>query len=455
MKKKVLIIDDEISICSTLSFALKDKYDVRMAIEPYDAIKILQNEFINICLLDLRLGGHDGNELLIKIKEMDPTIIVIIMTAYASIDTSVEAIRRGAYTYLAKPLNLGELFLVLEQAIEYQQLNEKVEYLNKEIEKKYVYNGIIGRSPQMKNIYMMIEKLKNVDTSVMILGESGTGKEIIAKALHYSGKRKNEKFVGVNCAAIPETLLEGELFGYKKGAFTGAVADMKGKFEVANKGTLFLDEIGDMTLSLQAKLLRVLQEKEFTPLGSNEKRNFDIRVLAATNKDITSLVEKGSFRQDLYFRINVVQIHIPPLRERKQDLRLLINHFIGLHNKELGKHIKGMSKEAQRKLLDYSYPGNVRELSNILEYAMVLTDDETIEADDLPQEVSYYQKNRVGHSESVFKEDLLGLSLKKIEAKIIHATLINNNGHRQKTAKMLGISERGLRNKIKEYDINI
>ena len=420
MKKKVLVVDDEINICSTLALALKDIYDVYIAVDPFGAIDILRREYINICLLDLRLGEHDGNELLSKIKEIDKSIIVIIITAYASIDSSIEAIKKGAYSYLTKPLNMCELLLVLQQALEYQQLNEKVEYLSREIEQKYVYNGIIGLSLFIiKNIFLMINKLKHVDTRVMITGESGTGKELIAKALHYSGKRKDERFVEINCAAIPETLLEGEMFGYKKGAFTGAFEDKKGKLSIANKGTLFLDEIGDMPLSLQAKLLKVLEEKEITPLGSNEKQKLDLRIITATNKDLESMVNKGEFRQDLYFRINVIEIRLPALRERKQDLRLLFKHFIELHNKELGKNIKEMSKEAQRALLEYSYPGNVRELSNILEHAMVLTDDDTIEFDDLPREIKGYQIREMGRNNNIYKENLLGLSLKEVEKSLL------------------------------------
>ena len=301
----------------------------------------------------------------------------------------------------------------------------------------------------------MINKLKHVDTRVMITGESGTGKELIAKALHYSGKRKDERFVEINCAAIPETLLEGEMFGYKKGAFTGAFEDKKGKLSIANKGTLFLDEIGDMPLSLQAKLLKVLEEKEITPLGSNEKQKLDLRIITATNKDLESMVNKGEFRQDLYFRINVIEIRLPALRERKQDLRLLFKHFIELHNKELGKNIKEMSKEAQRALLEYSYPGNVRELSNILEHAMVLTDDDTIEFDDLPREIKGYQIREMGRNNNIYKENLLGLSLKEVETMLIRATLIDNNGNKKKSAEILGISERGLYNKTKKYNIEI
>ena len=447
-----MIIDDELGICTSLSLALEDKYNVKSSLNPVDGLKMLKEEVFNICLLDLKIGEYNGLEFLDKIKELDKNIVVIIMTAYGSIDTTVEAIKKGAYTYLTKPLNISDLYLQIEQALEYQRLNETVEYLSKELENKYVYNGIIGRSPLMKNVFNIIEKLKDVDTNVVISGESGTGKELVARALHFSGKRKKEKFEEVNCAAIPDSLLEEELFGHKKGSFTGAVEDRKGLFEYADNGTIFLDEISDMPYSLQAKLLRVLQEKEFSPIGSNEKKQLNVRIISATNKDLKKLVEKGEFRLDLFFRLNVVEINLPSLKEKKQDLPILFRHFIEKFNEELGKDIKGLSNEAEKLLLDYNYPGNVRELSNIMESSMVLSNNDIIDIDDLPDEVRYYTKKYTG--KAIVLEDLIGLSLKEIEKRVINATLKDNNYHRIKTAEILEISEKGLRNKIKEYNIN-
>ncbi len=305
----------------------------------------------------------------------------------------------------------------------------------------------------MKNVFKMIEKLKDVDTNVVIAGESGTGKELVARAIHFSGRRKMERFEEVNCAAIPEGLLEEELFGHKKGSFTGAVEDRQGKFEYANNGTIFLDEIGDMPFSLQAKLLRVLQQKEFSPIGSNEKKQLNIRVIAATNKDLKSMVDKGEFRQDLYFRLNVVEINLPALKDKKQDLPLLFKHFISKFNDDLEKSIQGISAEAEKKLLDYNYPGNIRELSNIFESSMVLSNSEIIEIDDLPDEVRLYEKS-LSNKNTIVAEDLIGLKLREIEKRVINATLTLNGGHMLKTAEMLGISENGLRNKIKEYGLN-
>lgn len=453
MKKNILIIDDEIGICTSLSIALEDKYNVKACTNPSEGIKAIKDEYYNLCLLDLKIGEIDGVEVLSEIKKIDKNIVVIIMTAYGSIDTTVDAIKKGAYTYLIKPLDINDLYILIDQALEFQRLNDMVKYLSKELENRYEYNGIIGRSSVMKNVFKLIDKVKDIDTNVVILGDSGTGKELVARAIHYSGKRKNEKFVEVNCAAIPAGLLEEELFGHKRGSFTGAVGDSKGKFEYANNGTIFLDEIGDMPFDLQAKLLRVLQQKEYSPIGSNEKIKINIRVISATNKDLKSLVASGEFRQDLYFRLNVVEINLPLLKDRKQDLPLLFNYFIEQFNKELDKNILGLSKEAEKKLLEYDYPGNVRELSNIIERSMVMTNKEIIHLDDLPDEVKLF-KNEGRNGEPVFSEDLVGLTLKEIERRIIKESLVRNNGSRKLTAEMLGISDKGIRNKIKEYGLN-
>lgn len=454
MSKSILIIDDELGICTSLSIALEDKYNVKSCSNPAEALKLLKEECFNVCLLDLKIGIYNGIDVLSEIKQIDRNIIVIMMTAFGSIGTSIEAIKKGAYTYLTKPLNLDELNILIDQALEFQRLNEKIQYLSKELENKYDYNGIIGRSPLMKNVFKMIEKLKDVDTNVVISGESGTGKELVARAIHFSGKRKTERFEEVNCAAIPEGLLEEELFGHKKGSFTGAVEDRQGKFEYANNGTIFLDEIGDMSIALQAKLLRVIQQKEYSPLGSNEKKKLNIRIIAATNKDLKAMVESGKFRQDLYFRLNVIEINLPPLRERKQDLPLLFKYFIEKFNKELDKNIQCLSKEVEKNLLNYNYPGNVRELSNIIEYSMVLSNEDTIEIENLPEEVINYDVTSQRQN-LMFSEDLLGRKLRDVEKVIIKANLTKNGGKIRLTADILGISEKGLRNKIREYNINI
>lgn len=458
MRKKILIVDDEIDICSSLTFALEDKYDVKSTINPKEALNMLIKESYNLVLLDLKIGMVDGINVLKEIKNLDKSIQVIIMTAYGSIMSSVDAIKKGAYTYLTKPLDLSILEDSISQALEHQRKNEKVKYVNNKLDNKNSYNGIIGKSSAMKNVFHMIEKLKDVDTSVVVTGESGTGKELVARAIHYSGKRKDKNFVEINCAAIPEGLLEEELFGHKKGTFTGALSDKQGKFEYANNGTIFLDEIGDMPFKLQSKLLRVLQEKRYTPLGSNIPVEFNVRVVAATNRDLRKLVEEGKFRGDLYFRLNVFEIILPPLRDRIQDLPLLYNHFIELYNNLMNKNV-GLSKEAEDCLLSYNYPGNIRELSNIIECAVLLAKDDVIESENLPVEVQNRKINindelDLNMGTSIGTESLVGLTLQEAEKKLIKAALKLNNGHKKATATMLGISERGLRYKINEYGLN-
>lgn len=449
--KNILIIDDEIGICSSLTFALEDKYKVYSTLNPDEGLEIIKNKNINLVLLDLKIGDVDGLEVLGRIKEINKEVIVIVMTAYGSILSSVEAMKKGAYTYLTKPMNLEELYIVIGKALEYQGMTEEIQYLNKELQNKYQYGGIIGKSEGMKKIFNLIEKLKDVETSVMITGESGTGKELVARAIHFSGKRKNNKFVEVNCAAIPEGLLEEEFFGHKKGTFTNAISDKIGKFQYANKGTIFLDEIGDMSLNLQSKLLRVIQEKSFIPLGANEPIDIDVRIIAATNKDLRKMVEEGTFRKDLYFRLNVIELKIPPLKDRKEDLPLLFNHFINISNKEMSKNVKGISKEVEKLLLEYDYPGNVRELSNIIECGVLLTQKEVIEKDSLPS--NFIERFNKDKGYTIEGKDLTAMTLKEVEKLLIEVVLKRNNGHRKKTADMLGISERGLRNKINEYNL--
>ncbi|MEA4962589.1 sigma-54-dependent transcriptional regulator [Lutispora sp.] len=450
MKKTILIIDDEIGICTSLEFALNSKYDVKSATNSNNALKMLNKEKIDLCLLDLKLGKDNGIDLLKKIKNRFPDMVVIMMTAYGTIETSVEAMQQGAYTYLIKPLSISELNIVLEKAFAYQDLNYRVGYLESELEDRYDRNGIIGKSPLMKDVLKLVDKVKDIDSSILITGESGTGKELIAREIHYSGKRAKYPFEVVNCAAIPEGLLEEEFFGHKKGAFTGAIENKKGKFALANNGTIFLDEIAELSYNLQAKLLRVLQHKEYSPVGSNEKISLNIRVLSATNKDLKKCIEEKTFREDLYFRLNVIEINLPPLRERKQDISLLINYFIKKYNIDFKKNITLISDAAEKKLLKYNYPGNIRQLANILEYAAVMANTNTIEEEDLPADIiSYNSGNKI-----IDKDELSDLSLKEVEKKAIESALQANKGYRKATAEQLGISLKGLFNKIKEYNID-
>ena len=455
MKRRILIIDDELSTCTMLKLALRDSYEVKYAIDAMQGLSMFKAERFDLVLLDLIIGEHDGIEILKQIKDYDRDVTVIMITAFGNIKSSVEAIKNGAFNYLSKPIDMDELFVFIEQALRVKNLSAEILYLSDELKNhRFQDHGIIGKSAAIRKVYTMIEKLKDVDTTVTITGESGTGKELVARAIHFTGKRKDKRFVVINCAAIPENLLEGELFGYKRGTFTGAMQDKKGKFEVADKGTVFLDEIGDMQLNLQSKLLRVLQYKEYTPLGSNEVHKTDVRIIAATNKDLEVLVKEGSFREDLFYRLNVVNIHVPPLRERKEDIPLLCQHFIEKFGREQNKRINKITPDAMEALMSYDYPGNIRQLANFIEHAMIISNGGTIDIKDLPGTVRgtlHYEQEE--SYEKKFRERLSRMSIKEIERIAIEATLEKNDGKRGPTAKDLGISIRSLHNKIKEYGL--
>jgi len=454
MKRRILIIDDELSTCELLSLALRHNYDIRYATTASEGLSIIERESIDLVLLDLVIGDDDGIKVLKKIKKYDNNISVIIMTAFGSIKTTVEAIKEGAFTYLSKPLDVEDLIVFIEQALAIRRLNDDVGFFSDELKQRYMYHEMIGKSQPMQQVYDLIEKLKNVDSNVIISGESGTGKELVARAIHFSGKRSRERFVVINCAAIPENLLEEELFGHKRGSFTGAIQDKKGKFEIADHGTVFLDEIGDMPLGLQSKLLRVIQQKEFTAVGSSDVRKIDVRIIAATNRNLMEMMLEGRFREDLYYRLNVMNIHMPALRERKEDIPMLCNHFIKQFNREQNKSVKKISPEAEKLLLLYDYPGNVRQLANIIEHAMILSNSDEIDVGNLPLEVQSNKLNSHVQNTDLSLEYLIaGMLIKQLEHLWIKATLKKNGGKRDITAKELGISIRNLQNKIKEYNL--
>lgn len=454
MKRRILIIDDELSTCTFLSLSLRKQYDVKYETTADAGLVQVKERPFDLILLDYMIGGTDGIEVLKEIKAYDENIAVIMMTAYSSIKTSVEAIKCGAYHYLAKPLDINELIVFIEQAIAHRKREEEIDYLTDELNRRNQFSEIIGGSDRMKRIFELIDKVKDVNASVTICGESGTGKELVARAIHYSGRRQKERFVVINCAAIPANLLEDELFGHKKGAFTGAAAGKKGKFEIADRGSIFLDEIGDMPLELQSKLLRVLQQKEFTPIGEVESRTVDVRIIAATNRDLEKMVEEGAFREDLYYRINVVRINMPALRERKEDIPALCNHFIRQFNAEQNKTVKDITKEAKYLLKQYAYPGNVRQLANIIESAMILCDGHTVTVRDLPEEMKKSCRRRSSFQDADTLDDWLSeKSMKEIERRAIMAALKKYGGKREATASSLGISVRTLQNKIAEYDL--
>ncbi len=454
MRSSILIVDDELSTCTLLSLALEDTYNAEYATNSTTAMSLLKNRRFDVVLLDLMIGRDDGLEVLKQIKAFDPHLPVVMITAFGSIKSSVNAMKNGAFTYLSKPLDLDELRVFIEQALSVRRLSDEIDYLSRELKERYQYHEMIGKSASMQKVFSLIEKLNNVDSTVIVTGESGTGKELAARALHYSGKRKNERFVIINCAAIPESLLEEELFGHKRGSFTDAMQDKKGKFEIADRGTIFLDEIGDMPFPLQSKILRVIQQKEFSPLGSNEVKHVDVRIIAATNQNIAAMVQEGRFREDLYYRLSVVTIHMPALRDHKEDIPLLCDHFIRRFNAEQNKSVQDLSEGAKKILTEYGYPGNVRQLANILEHAMILSSGEMIETGDLPIDVCGHSRG-TGKSgdESCLKQMLAGMPIRRLEHLAIEATLEKNGGRRDISARELGISIRGLQNKITEYGV--
>lgn len=447
---KILIVDDERHLCDSLRFALEDDYQIFISHDTKEAKDIISKEDISVVLLDLKLGNENGLDLLREIKKDDRGIQVIVMTAYGTIESTIQAIKEGAYHYLTKPLDMEELHIYINKAIEYRNLNFSLDNLKSLVGEKYNFKGIVGNSQVLQAMLQKVRKVLNIDSTVLITGESGTGKDLVAKALHFESNRKDNNFVVVNCAAIPNNLLESELFGYEKGAFTGADRKAIGKIQLANNGTLFLDEIAEMDLQLQAKILRTVENMEVTPLGSNKSIKVNVRIIAATNKDLYEEVKKGNFREDLYYRLNVIKIEVPPLRERKGDIPLLIEHFINKYNKKLNKNVKGLSEEAKKILYRYNYPGNVRELENLIEMLVALSDKDIIEKEEIPDHIRNNIYDRSENGQIYIK---IGTSLKEIERIVIQQTLEHYNGNRKETAEKLQISVRNLQYKIKEYNL--
>ncbi|HBY57866.1 MAG TPA: two-component system response regulator [Candidatus Atribacteria bacterium] len=441
--RKILVVDDEQNIRRMLVRVLSSEgFIVKEAINGLETLKKLEEENYSLILLDLRMPGLNGIETLRKIKEYDLNLPIIMMSAYGSITEAVEAMKLGAIDYLIKPFDIEELKIIVERAIRQYELKVENIYYREEEEKRFNFEEIIGKSNSIKRVLEMIENVSSTPATVLITGESGTGKELIARAIHKNSLRKDGPFVVVNCAAFSLNLLESELFGHEKGAFTGAISRRIGRFEMAHGGTIFLDEIGEMDLSIQTKLLRVLQEKEFERVGSSKSIKVDARILTATNKDLKREVEERRFREDLFYRINVFNIDVPPLRERKEDIPLLVEHFINKYNKILNKRVKKVSAKAMDFLLDYNYPGNIRELENIIERSIIMVKDEIID------------ENYFNFIEPERKFEKKG-TLKDVEKELIIKYLIQNKGNRTKTAEILGISRRSLLDKIKKYQINL
>ena len=447
MKKKVkiLIVDDEAIVRESLRDWMSDVGNqVLTAENGHQALEIIEKEKPGIAIVDLIMPGMDGIELLKRAKEIYPNIEVIIITAYGSIPTAINAMREGAYDYIEKPFCPERAELLVNKLAEHQRLVEENISLHQKLEERYRFENIIAKSPKMQQVIEVIRVVAKSNATVLIVGESGTGKELVARAIHSQSYRKDKPFIAVSCAALPESLLESELFGHEKGSFTGAHAQRKGKFEVANRGSLFLDEIGEMSANIQVHMLRVLEEREFTRVGGDELIKVDVRVISATNKDMKKAVADSQFREDLYYRLNVVSIELPPLRERKEDIPLLAEHFLNKFAVENQKEIIDFSPGATDFLLKYEWPGNVRELENAVERAVILANNSYIEARDMPQE-----NVPMTSSSSVEK------SLRESEKKCILAILKETRGNFSEAARTLGISRATLYNKIKAYGLNV
>jgi len=450
--KNILIVDDEPSILLTLEMALEDDFKVFTASNVIETNMILESSDINVVLLDQRLGTVDGRQVLLEIRSKYPNTLVIAMTAYGSIESSVEAMQAGAYYYITKPLDINGLKILIHKAIDYQKLSCKVDELSNQLQSVYSTKKMVTVSRSMDKVLQTIERIKDLDINVLITGETGTGKEMIANMIHYSSNRGQEALKVVNCAAIPHNLLESELFGYEKGAFTGANSRYRGKFEQASDGTLFFDELGELDMGLQAKLLRAIQEKSITPLGSEKQIQLNTRYIAATNVNLEKAIENGEFREDLYYRMNVVTIDIPPLRKRKDDICVLARYFLNKYTEVFNREISGFSHSAIKILENYSYPGNVRELENVIERAVALADQDVIEVKDLPRKLLEGSSDDTGTGQLI--PVYVGDKIKDVEKRIIIQTLKSCSGNKRKTASILGMSERNLHNKIREYKEN-
>uniref|UniRef100_A0A7V2ZIC5 Sigma-54-dependent Fis family transcriptional regulator n=1 Tax=Ignavibacterium album TaxID=591197 RepID=A0A7V2ZIC5_9BACT len=443
-KHRILVVDDEeIVRQSLLAWFKEDGYEVDTAENADAALRLFEKGKYALILLDIKMPGMSGMDLLVKLKEYDPDAIIILITAYASVSSAVKALKSGAYDYITKPIDPDELSHIVEKALYQKDLEHENVKLKESIDEITKPDNLIGESHQMKEIYSLINTVAQTDTTVLILGESGTGKELVAKAIHLNSKRKYFPLVTVNCGALPESLLESELFGHEKGAFTGAHYRRKGKFEMANGGTIFLDEIGTISNKVQVELLRVIETKQFTRVGGSETITSDFRVIAATNENLEELVKEGKFREDLYYRLNVFTIHIPPLRERIEDIPLLANYFLKKFTTSMNKKVTGISDEAMSFLMKYKWPGNVRELENAIERAVVVCRNDKIQFDDLPFRIS---------SNSLYSE-VEDKSLSEVEKRHIALVLQENNWNISKSAEDLKIDRVTLYNKIKKYGL--
>ena len=450
----ILIVDDEKNYLVVLDTLLSEEgYEVLTAESAVHAMRKWRSNDLDLILTDMKMPKVSGIELLEMVKKQDADLPVILMTAFGTVEKAVEAMKKGAFDYVTKPFQNQELKLTVRKALEMRRLVKQNRLLHKELSERYQFDNIVGKSKAMLKVYELVKKVANTKATVLISGESGTGKELIARSIHFNSERKSMPFISVNCSALTDTLLESELFGHEKGSFTGAVSMRKGRFELADTGTLFLDEVGDMSPNLQVKLLRVLQEREFERVGGNRTISVDARIIAATNKDLWTEVQDGSFREDLYFRLNVVHINVPPLRERADDISLLVSYFLKKYTEENRKNSIELSPEAWRILLSHKWPGNVRELENAIERAVILCNGKQITEGDLPEEILVLEQSEFDIDRCIPIGKKLPDALAEIEEKMLRRALKQCENVQTRAAELLGIEKNLLRYKMRKYNI--
>ena len=451
-KGRIVVIDDEVNAAAALEKLLQeDGYEVAAANDARSGLALLERIDPDIVLTDLRMPGMDGLELLTKVKQIRPETLVILMTAYGTVKTAVRAMKLGAEDYLAKPIDVEELEVILQKVLEKRQLLEEARVLRERVHQKYRFENLVGESPDMLAAFKTVRQVAPSSSSVLLLGESGTGKELFAQALHQNSPRKDKPFIKVACAALPETLLESELFGHEKGSFTGALYARAGRFEMADGGTLFLDEIGDISPTVQVKLLRFLEEREFERVGGNRTYKVDVRIVCATHRDLRKKLEDGSFREDLYYRLNVIEIHIPPLRERGEDIPVLAHHFLKKFADANGKDVRRISDEALARLLRHPWPGNVRELENAMERAVVLASEPVLTPDHFPTLHRIGADAPAAGAKGGLGVAIPGSTFAEIEREAILRTLEAVGGNTSRAASLLQVSARKIQYKLKEY----
>jgi DNA-binding NtrC family response regulator len=450
MQGRVLIVDDDRGMCEMLEADLRLRgFECTWSTSPQAALQILKSAAFHVVLTDLRMPGMSGTELCERIVANRPDVPVVVMTAFGSLESAVAAMRVGAYDFVTKPIELDILALSLQRAVRHHVLQEKVKVLSQEVEGLKHFDDMLGTSDPMQELFDQVSRIADSEASVLITGESGAGKELVARAIHRRSRRRDQPFVAVNCAALPDALLESELFGHAKGAFTDAHAARKGLFLEAESGTLFLDEIGDFPLPTQGKLLRALEEQKLRPVGGDREQPFDVRIVSATNRDLETAVEEGRFREDLYFRVNVIQVEVPPLRARGGDILLLAQHFVRSFAARSGKQVAGLSDAVAAKLMNYSWPGNVRELRNVIERAVALTRYENLAVDDLPEKIRDYQSSRMVIAGSD-PADLM--PLEDLERRYISHVLEALGGNKTTAARILGLDRKTLYRKLQQFN---